>query len=50
MTRSNIICEYLDEVYPDHPLYPNDPFEKAKMKVSIDTIGAPERVICMPCD
>lgn len=40
MIESQLICEYLDEVYPDSvPLYPHkDPFTKAKLKISVDYV------------
>jgi len=39
LIESNVICEYLDETYKDHPLYPTNTFDKAKMKISIDYVG-----------
>ncbi len=30
--ESAVICEYLDEVFPDPPLRPSDPVEKARMR------------------
>jgi glutathione S-transferase len=30
--ESGTICEYLDEVYPEPPLRPSDPFERAEMR------------------
>lgn len=39
LIESNIISEYLDESFPDQtPLFPNDPFEKARQKVWIDHV------------
>ncbi|MBU3002374.1 glutathione S-transferase family protein [Paraglaciecola arctica] len=32
LTETNVILEYLDEAYPDKPLYPGDAFEKAKIR------------------
>ena len=34
--ESLITCDYLEEVYPNPPLYPSDPWQKAKDKVVID--------------
>ncbi|XP_064113035.1 pyrimidodiazepine synthase-like isoform X2 [Macrobrachium nipponense] len=34
--ESLITCDYLDEVYPNPPLYPSDPWKKAQDKVLID--------------
>ena len=38
--ESNIICEYLEESYPDHGarIYPSDPYQKARMKIWVDHI------------
>ncbi|KIX99266.1 uncharacterized protein Z520_04842 [Fonsecaea multimorphosa CBS 102226] len=39
LIESNIICEYLDEMYPDQiPLWPREPYKKAVMKVWVDHI------------
>ena len=38
LTEANIIFEYLDEVYPEKPLYPTEPFEKAKVKQLFKTV------------
>jgi len=32
LTETNVILEYLDDTYPDKPLYPGNTFEKAKIK------------------
>ena len=29
---STVICEYLEDAYPDHPIYPTDPQTKAKAR------------------
>jgi glutathione S-transferase len=31
--ESNVITEYLDDVFPDPPLYPRDPWERAQAKM-----------------
>lgn len=31
--ESSLICEYVDETWPEHPLVPTDPFMKAKMRM-----------------
>jgi glutathione S-transferase len=31
--ESTVICEYLEDAYPDHPLRPKDPIERARMRV-----------------
>jgi len=31
--ESNVITEYLDDAFPEVPLYPNDPFERARVKM-----------------
>lgn len=33
--ESLIVCNYLDEIYPQNPLNPTDPFEKAQQQVLI---------------
>ncbi|XP_038050396.1 pyrimidodiazepine synthase-like [Patiria miniata] len=38
--ESNIICDLVDELYPDPPLYPKDPIEKAKDKMVMDTYSS----------
>ncbi|HTW87233.1 MAG TPA: glutathione S-transferase family protein, partial [Candidatus Binataceae bacterium] len=30
--ESTVICEYLDDAYPDHPLRPQDPIARARMR------------------
>jgi len=30
--ESSLICEYVDETWPDHPLVPADPFMKSRMR------------------
>lgn len=32
VTDSSVICEYIDEVFPDPPLSPRDPGERARMR------------------
>lgn len=32
LTETNVILEYLDDNYPDKPLYPGNAFEKAKIR------------------
>ncbi|WP_299084638.1 glutathione S-transferase [uncultured Paraglaciecola sp.] len=32
LTETNVILEYLDEAYPNNPLYPGDAFAKAKIR------------------
>ena len=32
LTETNVILEYLDDTYPDKPLYPGNAFEKAKVR------------------
>ncbi len=38
LTEANIILEYLDETYPETPLYPSNAFEKAKVKQLFKTV------------
>jgi glutathione S-transferase len=33
LTESAIITEYLDEVFPEHPLLPKSPYEKAQVRL-----------------
>jgi len=32
LSESQVILEYLEERYPEHPLYPPDPFQRAKCR------------------
>jgi glutathione S-transferase len=32
LAESQVICEYLEDTYPQKPLYPKDPFERAKVR------------------
>ena len=32
LSESQVICEYLEDVYPDKPLLPRDPWERAKVR------------------
>lgn len=32
LTETNVILEYLDDAYPDKPLYPGNAFERAKIR------------------
>ncbi|MCG6875195.1 MAG: glutathione S-transferase family protein [Betaproteobacteria bacterium] len=36
LTESQAICEYLEETYPQRPLYPKDPWERAKVRELIN--------------
>lgn len=39
LIESGIICEYLDETFPQAPaLLPRDPYKKAKLKISVDYV------------
>ncbi|MGH8864821.1 MAG: glutathione S-transferase family protein, partial [Burkholderiales bacterium] len=33
VVESTLICEYLDDSYPDHALIPRDPYRRAKMRL-----------------
>jgi glutathione S-transferase len=33
IVESTVICEYLEEVFPDRPLYPTAPLERARVRV-----------------
>ncbi|MGH7878942.1 MAG: glutathione S-transferase family protein, partial [Candidatus Binataceae bacterium] len=46
LADSTIICEFLEQVYPDPPVYPKDAYERARMRMiedlcdrSFDAIG-----------
>jgi glutathione S-transferase len=32
LAESQVICEYLEDAYPQNPLYPRDPLERAKVR------------------
>ena len=38
LCESQVICEYIEEAYPQNALYPADPFAKAKVREMIDVI------------
>jgi len=38
LTESQAICEYLEDMYPQKPLYPKDPWERAKVRELINYI------------
>ena len=38
LIETNVIMEYLDDMYPQSPLYPEDPFAKAKVKELVKMI------------
>jgi glutathione S-transferase len=38
LAESQVICEYLEDAYPQKPLYPKDPFERAKVRELITFI------------
>jgi glutathione S-transferase len=38
--ESTVICEFLDEIYPEPPLFPKDPYNKAKTRIWIDFINS----------
>lgn len=38
LIESGIICEYLDETFPQVPLLPSDPFAKAKLRIAVDYV------------
>jgi glutathione S-transferase len=33
VVESTVICEYLEEVFPNHPIYPTTPLERAQVRV-----------------
>lgn len=39
LTQSLAICEYLDEVYPDPPLLPSDPLERARVRAFAQVVA-----------
>ncbi|XP_067128585.1 pyrimidodiazepine synthase-like [Centruroides vittatus] len=39
LTDSVIICDYLDDAFPDKKLYPSDPYLKAKDKLMLEVFG-----------
>ena len=34
--ESCVICEYLDDVFPEHRLSPEDPYDRAQMRIWLD--------------
>lgn len=39
VTDSAVCCEYLEDMYGKHELIPSDPYEKAKMKIFMESFG-----------
>lgn len=39
LTQSLAICEYLDEVYPEPPLLPANPFDRARVRAAAQVIA-----------
>ncbi|XP_017134993.1 pyrimidodiazepine synthase isoform X1 [Drosophila miranda] len=39
LIESLVICDYLDEMYPEVPLYPTDPLKKAQDKILVQRFG-----------
>ncbi|KAK7082556.1 Glutathione S-transferase omega-1 [Halocaridina rubra] len=39
MYESLVTCDYLDEVYPEPPLYPRDPWQKGRERCLIELFG-----------
>lgn len=37
--ESIVLLEFLDDVYPDKPIFPTDPVEKAQARIVIDLIA-----------
>jgi glutathione S-transferase len=33
IVESTVICEYLEEAFPEHPIYPRSPLERARVRV-----------------
>ena len=31
--ESTVICEYAEEVFPEHPIYPEDPWDRAQVRI-----------------
>ena len=38
LAESQVICEYLEEAYPQKPLYPRDPLERARVRELISIL------------
>jgi len=36
LAESLVVCDYLDEIYPEHRLHPQDPYLKAKQRMLIE--------------
>jgi len=39
LAESLVIADYLDEIYPEHRLHPQDPYLKAKQRILIERFG-----------
>src|SRR3954463_10528943 len=38
LSESQVICEYLEDAYPQKPLYPKEPFARAKVRELVTVI------------
>nr|XP_027226650.1 pyrimidodiazepine synthase-like [Penaeus vannamei] len=43
--ESDILCDYLDELYPEPALYPKDPWKKANDRVYVELLKGDKQVI-----
>lgn len=48
VVESTVICEYLDEVFPDPPLIPADPYKRAKMRCWTKAVDEEVHRACGP--
>lgn len=48
ITESTVICEYLDEVFPEPPLVPTEPFRRAKMRTWTKAVDEEVHRACGP--
>src|SRR5258706_3127573 len=45
LSESQVICEWLEDAYPQKPLYPRDPVERARGREAVTIIELPDQLL-----
>ncbi|NIB42318.1 glutathione S-transferase family protein [Pseudomaricurvus alkylphenolicus] len=48
VTESTVICEYLEDAYPDNPLMPEDPIKRAQVRYMLKLVDESLHINMMP--